>query len=253
MLVNPVISNVIQIIDVITNLYLDIERKVIWLRSSSSSSNLLLRPEAIPACITRPLSHCRKLISCQFAIFLPLKSLPCMAVFLSLSFCLLWSVCNYKNLSLLSFPFSSALRATQLGCGCSSTWGPSIYDVHTEGGGGQAQVDACGRGEGSIPMWTSCKEVGVFFTSLNKLESYSRISALGLVGHCTSHFKRAVCISCRPCVDVHKGGGGPTHVDACGQGARRGQKRDFFVDVINGWLLRHRFPVETFLTSASVL
>jgi len=27
-------------------------------------------------------------------------------------------------------------------------WGPSIYDVHTEGGGGQAQVDACGRGEG---------------------------------------------------------------------------------------------------------
>ena len=24
--------------------------------------------------------------------------------------------------------------------------GPSIYDVHTEGGGGQAQVDACGRG-----------------------------------------------------------------------------------------------------------
>ena len=26
--------------------------------------------------------------------------------------------------------------------------GPSIYDVHTEGGGGQAQVDACGRREG---------------------------------------------------------------------------------------------------------
>ena len=27
-------------------------------------------------------------------------------------------------------------------------WGPSIYDVHTEGGGeGQAQVDACERGE----------------------------------------------------------------------------------------------------------
>src|SRR6218665_302702 len=76
MLVNPDISNVIQIIDVITNLYLDIERKVIWLRSSSSSSsNLLLRPEAIPACITHPLSHCRKLVSCQFAIFLPLKLL----------------------------------------------------------------------------------------------------------------------------------------------------------------------------------
>jgi len=26
--------------------------------------------------------------------------------------------------------------------------GPSIYDVHTEEGGGQAQVDACGRGKG---------------------------------------------------------------------------------------------------------
>ena len=26
--------------------------------------------------------------------------------------------------------------------------GPSIYDVHTEGGEGQAQMDACGRGMG---------------------------------------------------------------------------------------------------------
>ena len=52
---------------------------------------------------------------------------------------------------------------------------------------------------------------------LNKLESYSRISSLGPVGHYTNHFKRTVCISCRPCVDVHKGEGGPTHVDACGQ------------------------------------
>src|SRR6218665_67153 len=51
-----------------------------------------------------------------------------------------------------------------------------------------------------------------------------------------SHFKRAVCISCRPCVDVHKGGGGPAHMDACGQG-EWGQKRDIFVDVINGWPL----------------
>src|SRR6218665_1587867 len=52
--------------------------------------------------------------------------------------------------------------------------------------------------------------------SLNKLESCSRISALGPVGHRTSHFKRAVCISCRPCVDVHKGEGVRpmwTHVD----------------------------------------
>src|SRR6218665_4200498 len=29
--------------------------------------------------------------------------------------------------------------------------GPSIYDVHTEGGGDQAQVDACGRGRGVQP------------------------------------------------------------------------------------------------------
>jgi len=31
--------------------------------------------------------------------------------------------------------------------------GPSIYDidVHTEGGGGQAQVDACGWGRGVQP------------------------------------------------------------------------------------------------------
>jgi len=28
--------------------------------------------------------------------------------------------------------------------------------------------------------------------------------------------------------------GGPAHVDACGQGGE-GQKRDYFVDVINGW------------------
>ena len=31
--------------------------------------------------------------------------------------------------------------------------------------------------------------------------------------------------------------GGPAHVDACGQG-EGDQKRDFFVDVINGWPLR---------------
>ena len=33
-----------------------------------------------------------------------------------------------------------------------------------------------------------------------------------------------------------QGGGGPAHVDACGQG-EGGQKRGFFVDVINGWPL----------------
>ena len=37
-------------------------------------------------------------------------------------------------------------------------------------------------------------------------------------------------------MDVHKGGGGPAHVDR-GEG---GQKRDFFVDIINGWPLNER-------------
>jgi len=38
--------------------------------------------------------------------------------------------------------------------------GPSIYDVHTEGGWGHAQVDACGRG-GSSPMWTSTQKMKI--------------------------------------------------------------------------------------------
>src|SRR6218665_513472 len=33
--------------------------------------------------------------------------------------------------------------------------------------------------------------------------------------------------------------GGPAHVEACGQ-REGGQKRDFFVDVINGWPLKQR-------------
>ena len=47
-------------------------------------------------------------------------------------------------------------------------------------------------------------------TVFNEFQSYtgSRISALGLEGHCTSCFKRVMCISCRPHVDVHKGGRG---------------------------------------------
>src|SRR6218665_2551724 len=71
--------------------------------------------------------------------------------------------------------------------------------------------------------------------SLNKLESYtcSRISSLGPVGHCTSHFKRAVFIFCRRGVEVQKGG--RADVDACGQG--EGVKNVIFVDVINGWPL----------------
>ena len=42
-----------------------------------------------------------------------------------------------------------------------------------------------------------------------------------------------MCISCRPHVDVHKGGRGPAHVD----GGGGDQKPDFHVDVINGWSL----------------
>src|SRR6218665_3744534 len=43
-------------------------------------------------------------------------------------------------------------------------------------------------------------------TVLNKLQSYSRISALGPEGHWTSRFRRAISISCRPNGDVHKRG-----------------------------------------------
>src|SRR6218665_3343179 len=146
--------------------------------------------------------------------------------------------------------------------------GPSIYDVHTEGGRGSGSDGRMWTGEGGpapcgcphrklklestdvILFSSHAKKLASFFIrissfnkkkveiflryklviqitkySLNKLESYSRISALGPVGHCTSHFKRAVCISCRPCVDIHKGGGVRpmwTHVD------RGGQKPDFF-------------------------
>jgi len=60
-------------------------------------------------------------------------------------------------------------------------------------------VDICLRYKLAIKIINS--------TVLNKLESYSRISALGLEGHCASSFKRAMCISCRPHVDVHKGEG----------------------------------------------
>jgi len=41
-------------------------------------------------------------------------------------------------------------------------------------------------------------------------------SALGPVGHCTSCFRRATCISCRRLLDVQKGGRGQAHVEACG-------------------------------------
>ena len=46
-------------------------------------------------------------------------------------------------------------------------------------------------------------------------------------------------------MDVHKGGGegGPAHVDR-GEG---GQKRDIFVDVINGWPLMMKRQQTSFL------
>ena len=86
------------------------------------------------------------------------------------------------------------------------------------------------RGGGQAPMWTStqkfkirvhrlssshAKKLASFLpqsryklvikitnstTVLNKLQSYSRISALGPVGHCTSHFKRADFMSCISCI-----------------------------------------------------
>jgi len=152
----------------------------------------------------------------------------------------------------------------------SSLLGPSIYDVHTEGA--QAQVDVCGQGEGvkprvdvhtENPLTSFCvllvqrswcpsfyqnfvfgRNKNEYFRRyklvikiinsavLNKLQSYSRISALGPKSHCTSRLRRVMCISCRPHVDVHKGG---ERSGSCGQGA--GVKIQFFVDVINGWPL----------------
>ena len=72
-------------------------------------------------------------------------------------------------------------------------------------------------------------------TVLNKLQPFSRISALGPEGHRTSLFKKAMCILCRPHVDFHKGGGGLAHVDR----GRRVKNLIFCVDIINGWPLRH--------------
>src|SRR6218665_2675774 len=52
---------------------------------------------------------------------------------------------------------------TELNCMNPDHKGPSIYDVHTEGGGGKAEVDACGRGmRGEVsPMWTSTQKIKI--------------------------------------------------------------------------------------------
>ena len=45
--------------------------------------------------------------------------------------------------------------------------GPSIYDVHTEGGGGQAQVDACGLGGGGpAPCGRPHRKLQLEFTDI---------------------------------------------------------------------------------------
>src|SRR6218665_1193348 len=84
-------------------------------------------------------------------------------------------------------------------------------------------------------------------TVLNKLQSYSRISALGPEGHCASRFKRAMCISCQQYVDVHKG---EREAGSCGRMWRGGGGRVkhpiLCMDVINGWPL-------TLLSSATQL
>jgi len=60
------------------------------------------------------------------------------------------------------------------------------------------------------------------------------------------NLKRTMCIACRPQVDVHKGEGGPAHVDACGQGRGGLKKSDIFVDIINGWPLKQIKHYNTF-------
>src|SRR6218665_2056958 len=69
-------------------------------------------------CITRPLSHCRKLISCQLAIFLPLKSLVQTTSILystgqrceTQSLCMSVCVSDYVSVSLCLYPRPSYFR-----------------------------------------------------------------------------------------------------------------------------------------------
>ena len=70
-----------------------------------------------------------------------------------------WQILEKKlkqNLEVLRSDLSKLKIATESAAGYvvykpTSTKGPSIYDVHTEGGGGQPQVDAFGRREGVQP------------------------------------------------------------------------------------------------------
>ena len=57
------------------------------------------------------------------------------------------SICNNSHFTYsLNFKSNELYEQTIETKFCCSTKGPSIYDVHTKGEGGQAQVDACGRG-----------------------------------------------------------------------------------------------------------
>ena len=53
------------------------------------------------------------------------------------------------------------------------------------------------------------------------------MSAIGPEGYCTSCFKIAMCISCRPHVDVHKGGRGSGSCERMWAGGGGGKKPDF--------------------------
>src|SRR6218665_2976268 len=88
---------------------------------------------------------------------------------------LVYNGCSYTGLGLLDH------------CKSCYVMGPSIYDAHTEGGGGQAQVDACGRGEGGpAPCGRPHRKLklestdAILFTShVKKLASFfTRISSL---------------------------------------------------------------------------
>jgi len=57
------------------------------------------------------------------------------------SYCIVYCFLLYRQRPLMSFYAWDDVKLW-------NNKGPSIYDIHTDGGGGQAQVDACGWGEG---------------------------------------------------------------------------------------------------------
>src|SRR6218665_2180366 len=63
------------------------------------------------------------------------------------------------GLRLLLILMSFSVKSVKMNI--SSIKGPSIDDVHTEGGGCQVQVDACRWGRGSSSMWTSTQKIKI--------------------------------------------------------------------------------------------